>query len=73
MPAERPFSDATADAIDHAVRRLVDEAHARAAALLARHRAVLEELAARLLEQETLDEAALAALAARLRTSAVAV
>ncbi|MCK6426820.1 MAG: ATP-dependent zinc metalloprotease FtsH [Burkholderiaceae bacterium] len=72
-PAERPFSDATADAIDHAVRRLVDEAHARAAALLARHRAELEELAARLLEQETLDEAALAALAARLRTSAVAV
>ncbi len=59
---ERPFSDATADAIDHAVRTLVDHAYARAGDLLARHRPTLEAMAAQLLERETLEEAQLAAL-----------
>jgi len=61
-PAERPFSDATADAIDHAVRALVDDAHARASALLAQHRPVLDAMAERLLDHETLEEAELRSL-----------
>jgi cell division protease FtsH len=62
LPAERPFSDATADAIDHAVRALVDAAHAQASGLLAQHRPVLDAMATRLLDHETLDEAELRSL-----------
>jgi cell division protease FtsH len=67
VAAERPFSDATADAIDHAVRSLVDAAYARAGELLASRRVLLDEMAARLLDHETLDEGELGAIAAGLR------
>jgi len=71
LPAERPFSDATSDAIDHAVRSLVDAAYAHAGELLASRRELLDEMAARLLDHETLDEAELGAIAARLRGAPV--
>jgi len=62
MPPERNYSEQTAQAIDAAVRGLVDEAFASALDLLGRHRDILERSAARLLEKETLDEAELKAL-----------
>ncbi len=58
QPGEEPgrgFSEETARVIDAEVRRLVSEAHDRAFDLLQRDRAVLEELAQRLLEQEIVD------------------
>jgi cell division protease FtsH len=59
----RDYGEATADRIDQAVRRLVDEAFARALALLGERRTVLERGAARLLERETLGPAELAEIA----------
>ena len=67
LPPERPFSDATADAIDHALRGLVDSAYTQAGQLLAAHRALLDEMAARLLDHETLDEAELSSFLRRLQ------
>jgi cell division protease FtsH len=66
MPTERSYSEQTAQAIDAAVRALVDQAFAAARAVLERHRGVLEESARLLLEKETLDEAQLKALFARM-------
>jgi cell division protease FtsH len=65
MPAERSYSEQTAQAIDAAVRALVDQAFAGALDILQRDRDVLERTARRLLEHETLDEAQLQALFAR--------
>ncbi len=62
-------SDRTAQAIDVAVRALVEEAQARATALLSERRALLDEGAARLLAEETLSEADLAPLAEAARRS----
>jgi cell division protease FtsH len=64
---ERPHSEATARAIDHAVRRLVDEAFDHAKAILAARRELLDEGAALLLAKETLTETELAPIAARAR------
>lgn len=60
---ERKYSEATAQRIDGAVKRVIDQAFARSLALLRANRAVLEEGARRLLESETLDEEALRDLA----------
>ncbi|WP_284616294.1 ATP-dependent zinc metalloprotease FtsH [Aquabacterium humicola] len=57
----------TAQAIDAAVRRLIEAAGAQAREVLELNRALLDRAAAALLERETLDEAELAALAAGLR------
>jgi cell division protease FtsH len=65
---ERPHSEATARAIDQAVRRLVDEGFDRAKAILGARRDLLDEGAALLLARETLTEAELAPLAARARS-----
>ncbi len=65
LHAERPHSEATARAIDHAVRRLIDEAFERARSILAQRRELLDEGAALLLARETLTETELAPLAAR--------
>jgi cell division protease FtsH len=65
--AERPHSEATARAIDHAVRRLVDEAFEHAKAILTQRRDLLDEGAALLLAKETLIETDLAPIAARAR------
>ena len=56
----RAFSDETAAIIDEEVRRLLDNAMREAWRILSENRGVLDTLAARLLEEETLDEAQLA-------------
>ena len=49
------YSDAVAFEIDQEVSRLIDEAHDVALEILTQHRTKLDELAALLLEKETLD------------------
>ncbi len=56
----RAFSDETAAIIDEEVRRLLDNAMREAWRILSENRGVLDTLALRLLEEETLDEAQLA-------------
>ena len=56
----RAFSDETAAIIDEEVRRLLDNAMREAWEILTNNRGVLDTLASRLLEEETLDEAQLA-------------
>lgn len=56
----RAFSDETAAIIDEEVRRLLDNAMREAWHILSENRGVLDTLASRLLEEETLDEAQLA-------------
>jgi cell division protease FtsH len=63
----RGYSESTAREIDEAVRRMIERAFERARTLLIRNRDVLERGATRLLEQETLDEAALTQLFAAVR------
>ena len=58
----RDYSEETAGCIDQAVRQRVEQALARASALLQERRAVLEAGAQKLLQQETLVEADLRAL-----------
>ena len=55
----RSFSDETAAIIDEEVRRLLDNAMREAWRILSENRGVLDTLASRLLEEETLDEAQL--------------
>jgi len=59
---ERRYSEETAHGIDQAVQRIVERGFARAVDILSKQRKVLEHGAALLLENETLDEAALASL-----------
>ncbi|MCK6453029.1 MAG: ATP-dependent zinc metalloprotease FtsH [Alphaproteobacteria bacterium] len=61
---ERHFSEETAREIDCAVRQLVDQAFAKAVAVLEQKRPILERGAEMLLRQETLTEAELAAILA---------
>lgn len=61
-PRERDYGEATGDAIDAEVRRIVDGALERTVALLRERREALERTARRLLEKETLDETELAEL-----------
>jgi cell division protease FtsH len=63
----RRYSEQTAHEIDEAIARLVAAAQQRALELLGANEALLREGAARLLEQETLDEAELKPIFARLR------
>jgi cell division protease FtsH len=63
--ARRDYSNETAREIDGAIRRIVDQAFTRARGILERNRAVLEEGARVLLEKETLTEAELPGLFAR--------
>ena len=59
LPQERNYSDETAEAVDRAVRQLVDGAFARAFGILQQNRALLDRTAAALLERETLEEPAI--------------
>ena len=59
---ERQFSEETAREIDEAVKAILDGAFEAARDILERNRPLLETCAARLMEQETLSEADLAAL-----------
>ena len=63
---QRHYGEATADAIDAAVRHAIDEAFARARTILAANKALLIESAHALLTAETLSEADLRPFAARL-------
>jgi cell division protease FtsH len=56
MPAERNYGEATAQAVDRAVRGFVDQAFALATAVLQRNHPLLDRTAAALLQTETLDE-----------------
>jgi len=49
------YSDAVATRIDAEIRRLIDEAHDLALEILTKYRATLDDLAAALMEHETLD------------------
>ncbi|WP_299488998.1 ATP-dependent zinc metalloprotease FtsH3 [Acaryochloris sp. IP29b_bin.137] len=53
--SERDFSEETASTIDDEVRNLVDQAYRRAKDVLISNRAVLDEIAQRLVEKETVD------------------
>ncbi len=57
-----PMSDTLATEIDRQVRELMDNAVREAWTILTENRQVLDTLAARLLDEETLDEAALATI-----------
>jgi cell division protease FtsH len=56
VPQERSYGEATAHAVDRAVRELVDRAFAQASAILQKNRVLLDRTAAALLATETLDE-----------------
>lgn len=58
MNAAQYSAQGTLDAVDVETRKIVDECYADATATLREHRAKLDALAAALLENETLDEAA---------------
>jgi cell division protease FtsH len=56
---EAKCSEATAREIDLEVRRIVDEAQNRARSVLENRRSTLDQIATRLIEQETIDAAQL--------------
>jgi cell division protease FtsH len=56
MPQERVYSEGTAEAVDAAVRKLVDHAFALATSILQSNRDLLDRTAAALLQTETLNE-----------------
>src|SRR5580704_15029854 len=58
-PQERNYSEETAEAVDRAVRQLVDGAFQTAFGILQQNRSLLDRTAAALLETETLDEPAI--------------
>gem|GEM_PF-3293469 len=55
MGSPRNYSEATAQKIDAEVKRLIDNAYAKATELILAHRAKLDVIAKGLLEFETLD------------------
>jgi cell division protease FtsH len=63
---QRHYGEATAGAIDLAVRRLIDDTFARARGILAANKSLLLESADALLAKETLSEDELKPFAARL-------
>jgi cell division protease FtsH len=63
--SSRPFAEATQAAIDAEVSRLLREAEERATELLTAHRRELDDLAGLLLEDETVDGAAVYGLVGR--------
>jgi cell division protease FtsH len=56
IAATPDYSDQVAFEIDTEIRRLIDEAHDLALEILKEHRAKLDEIAAALMERETLDK-----------------
>tara|TARA_B100000614_G_scaffold32139_3_gene24788 strand:- start:130 stop:2004 length:1875 start_codon:yes stop_codon:yes gene_type:complete len=59
---ERRYSEATAEKMDNAVKRVIDDAFARTFAILQENRVLLDRAAEELLAKETLDTQALKAL-----------
>lgn len=62
----RHYGEATAAAIDEAVRKLIDAAFGRAVAILNANRALLKSAASDLLAKETMSEDDLHSLAAKI-------
>jgi cell division protease FtsH len=62
MPQSRDYSEATAQAVDAAVRSLVDQALERASRILQHNRALLDRAAEELLKTETLNQSQLETL-----------
>jgi cell division protease FtsH len=54
--ASRPFSDSTAESVDRAVRRIIDESYEKALRLLTENRERLDALTQALLREDSLDE-----------------
>jgi cell division protease FtsH len=69
VPQERNYSEGTAEAVDKAVRQLVDRAFQTAYGILQQNRALLDRTAATLLETETLDEPAIERLKGEIVTA----
>ncbi len=67
---ERNYSEATAEAMDIAVREVLQDIFSQTLEILTDNRDILERAASRLLEVETLDETALREFAKELRSSA---
>jgi cell division protease FtsH len=63
----RSYGEGTADLIDRAVQKLIDDAFQAALAILTRNRAILDAGARELLERETLAQEDLAKLTAGLK------
>ncbi|MBN1806991.1 MAG: ATP-dependent zinc metalloprotease FtsH [Sedimentisphaerales bacterium] len=55
MPGEKEYSDKTAEAIDHEVKKVTDEAYMMAKQLIEANKDKLQEIAKALLKYETLD------------------
>jgi cell division protease FtsH len=55
---QRNYSDEVARQIDHEVRRIINSAHEKARQLILEHKDKLDEIAQRLLKEETLDSQA---------------
>ncbi|HEV7168572.1 MAG TPA: ATP-dependent zinc metalloprotease FtsH [Micrococcaceae bacterium] len=64
---DRDYSDQVAFVVDEEVRRLIDQAHDEAYAILNENREVLDRLALELLERETLNQAEIAQVFADIR------
>ncbi|HSU71163.1 MAG TPA: AAA family ATPase, partial [Micrococcaceae bacterium] len=64
---DRDYSDQVAFVVDEEVRRLIDQAHDEAYAILNENRDVLDRLALELLERETLNQAEIAQVFADIR------
>ncbi|KFF59342.1 cell division protein FtsH [Cryobacterium sp. MLB-32] len=60
MGHQRDYSERLAERVDNEVRQLLEDAHDEAYEVLIKNRTILDELAAALLEHETLDQHALA-------------
>ena len=56
MGITKPYSEKTAEEIDAEIKKLTEEAAKRAEAVLKANKAVLDKVAAALLEKETLEE-----------------
>ncbi|MET4591251.1 ATP-dependent zinc metalloprotease FtsH [Arthrobacter sp. 754] len=64
---ERNYSDQIAYVVDEEVRRLIDQAHDEAYAILTENRDVLDQLALELLERETLNQTEIADIFTEIR------
>lgn len=67
MGHQRDYSDAVAQAVDHEVRALIEQAHTEAWKVLNDNRKILDSLASELLEKETLDHNQLAEIFAKVK------
>jgi cell division protease FtsH len=62
MGHQRDYSERLAERVDEEVRQLIEDSHDEAYEVLVTNRDILDKLAAELLEHETLDQVALAAI-----------